>query len=98
MDRRLDVIKVLDYYVVEFDMSEAVDVITKKGKGDLLAGMEFVQKIWDEYIADQKAFHNGEKDETVFGDDDDFFDHWGYECSAYNVVFENMSKLFVGVK
>ena len=28
-------------------------------------------------------------------DDEDFFDHWAYECNAYNVVFEGMSKLFV---
>ena len=50
--------------------------------------------VWEDYLADQNAFYNGEQDEMMYGDDDDFFEHWGYECSAYNVVFEGMSKLF----
>ena len=86
--------RIPSYYNVEFVLNEAIRIVEGRGKGDLLAGMESIQKVWDGYIADQKRFYNGEQDEMVFGDDDDFFDHWGYECSAYNVVFENMSKLF----
>lgn len=82
-------INVLDYYTVDFDLNEAIRVIEGRGKGDLLAGMESMQKIWSDYC--QESF----LDERTYGDDDDFFDHWGYECSAYNVVYNNMSKLFV---
>ena len=86
--------RIPEFYNTELTFDEAVKVIKGRAKGDLLAGMESMNKIWDGYIADQKRFYNGEQDEMVFVDDDDFFDHWGYECSAYNVVFENMSKLF----
>ena len=34
----------------------------------------------------------------IYGDDDDFFEHWCYECTAYNIVFEGMGKLFGEVK
>lgn len=81
-------INVLDYYVVDFNLNEAIRIVEGRGAGDLLAGMESIQKVWSDYV---KATHTGE---TPFETDDDFFDAWGYECSAYNVVFENMAKLF----
>ena len=81
-------IRVPDYYFVDLALSDAVDVMTRRGSMDLLKGMEEMQQLWDDYV---KSTHTGE---TLFESDDDFFDVWGYEMSAYNVVFENMSKLF----
>ena len=81
-------IRVPSYYFVELEMGEAVGCVQRRGSGDLLVGMEDLQKVWSDYVA---STHTGE---TLFESDDDFFDCWGYEMSAYNVVFENMSKLF----
>lgn len=86
--------RIPSFYEVEMTFEEATKCIGNRGNGDLLAGMEGMNAIWEDYLADQNAFYNGEQDEMMYGDDDDFFEHWGYECSAYNVVFENMSKLF----
>jgi hypothetical protein len=86
--------RIPEFYQVEMTFDKAVETIKNRAKGDLLAGMESMNKVWDGYIADQNRYYSGEQDEMVYGDDDDFFDHWGYECSAFNVVFENMSKLF----
>lgn len=86
--------RIPDYYEVPFDFNEAIEVVTKYGRGDLLEGMNALNRVWEEYLAVERAFTNGEIDEKVFGDDDDLFDHYAYEFSAYNVVYENMSKLF----
>lgn len=84
-----------DYYdVTTLSFNEAIDVMTKHGCGDLLEGMESMNRIWSEYVESHNALARGDVDEVTFGDDDDFFDHYGYECSAYNRVFENFSKLF----
>ena len=73
-------------------------IINGRADGDLLAGMEYMNGVWDRYLEDQKDFYNGEKDEMIYGDDDDFFEHWCYECTAYNIVFDGMGKLFGEVK
>ena len=61
---------------------EAVAVIKGRGLGDLLKGMEEMNRIWNDHC------------EEGLDTDDDFFDNWVYEVNAYNVVFEGMSKLF----
>ena len=65
---------------------EAVRIITNRGSGDLLKGMESMDKLWDEYCAGKLA--------DSYEDDDDFFAAWCYETSAYNTVYENMAPLF----
>lgn len=88
--------RIPDFYDVTpmMEFRDAAEVITTHGRGDMLEGMQAMDRAWEEYLATERAFLNGEIDEKVFGDDDDFFDHYGVECSAYNVVFENMGKLF----
>jgi len=86
--------RIPSFYEVEMTFDEAAKCITNRGNGDMLLGMEGMNAVWEDYLADQNAFYNGEQDEMMYGDDDDFFEHWGYECSAYNVVFKGMSKLF----
>ena len=72
-----------DFYatcVPDYDFQEASGIITRRGRGDLLAGMQEIQSIWEE------AQKNDQEEATQSG--------WRYEIKAYNVVFENMSKLF----
>lgn len=60
---------------------EAAEMLTRRGNGDLLAGMEQLLKI---------AELNEEEGEQA----EAFQSGWRYEIRAYNVVFENMKKLF----
>lgn len=88
-----------DFHTVEgMTWDDAVRIIKGRANDNLLEGMEYMNDLWDRYIADQNAFYNGEKDEMIYGDDDDFFEHWCYECTAYNIVFGGMGKLFGEVK
>ena len=90
--------RIPEFFEVPMTFDEAAKIIKGRANGDLLAGMEYMNGVWDRYLADQNAFYKGEKDEMIYGDDEDFYDHWCYECSAYNIVFEGMSKLFEGAK
>ena len=83
-----------EVHVQELTFSEAVDILTRSGNKDLLKAMEDMDAIWKMHVDEHNDFARGNIDETTYGDDDDFFSHWTYECSAYNVVFENMGKLF----
>lgn len=86
--------RIPNFYVETPKWDEAVATIKGRANGDLLAGMEQMNKIWKQHCDSQTAYYKGETDEMIYGDDDDFFDHWAYECNAYNVVFEGMGKLF----
>ena len=70
------------FYKIDMSFNEAVETIKARAKGDLLEGMKSVDALWEDHCSDYDA------------DDSDFYDNWCYEVSAYNVVFENMSKLF----
>ena len=63
---------------------DAANTIKFVGDGDMLEGMEFMNRKWEEHCSNHE------------NEDDNFFDNWSYEVNAYNVVFENMSKLFIG--
>ena len=64
---------------------EAADMIARRGRGDLLAGMQEMQDIMDE--AEKASSEDYDAVEATMS-------AWRYEIKAYNVVFENMSKLF----
>lgn len=74
-------IRIPDFYKVEMDFTEAADII-KRGNSDLLDSMETFQKRWNDHCINPEM------------DDDEFFDKWCYEVSAYNVVFDEMSRFF----
>lgn len=78
--------RIPSFYVDAPEFKEAVATITRRGNGDLLAGMESMNRLWDEYCTGELA--------DTYEDDSDFFSIWQYETNAYNVVFENMAKLF----
>lgn len=53
--------------------------------GDMLKGMKQIDEQWERHCAG----------DSMFDDDDDFFDTWQYEVNAYNVVYTTMKPLFV---
>ena len=74
-----------------FEVAKGV-LIGLDGKKDLLSAMEAMNARWEEYC--KSSF----TDTPQYEDDDEFFDTWQYEVNAYNVVFEDMSKLFAPAK
>ena len=77
------------FYEETFTFDDAVAIMTGHGRGDLLEGMQAMDRAWEEYLASQG------KENARFEEDDDFYEHYCYEVNAYNVVFENMRPLFV---
>ena len=69
---------------MEMTWDEAVATIQGRGNGNLLNGMEEMNRIWNDHC------------EEGLDTDDDFFDNWVYEVNAYNVVFAGFNKLFHG--
>ena len=67
------------------DLAAATAMVTRHGDGDLLVGLDRIASIWDDYC------RNGD---DRYEWDDEFIDDYNYEFDAYNIVFENMSKLF----
>ena len=76
-----------NFYQDAPSFEEAVRTITNRGGGDLLAGMESMNRLWEEYCSGELA--------DSYEDDMDFFADWCYETNAYNKVFETMKPLFV---
>jgi hypothetical protein len=73
-----------NFHLDPLSFEESVKIIQNRGDGDLLEGMKAMDRMWAEYV----ALPGDEQD------DFEFFGNWCYECNAYNVVYENMSKLF----
>ena len=61
--------------------ADAFNTMACFGGGDALTGMEAMNTAWTDHCA------------QLSDEDDDFFDNYGYECNAYNVVFEGMGQL-----
>lgn len=76
------------FYEENFCFNDAVAIMTGHGRGDLLEGMQAMDRAWEEYLASQG------KEFARFECDDDFYENYCYEVNAYNVVFENMKQLF----
>ena len=80
--------RIPEFYKDEVTFEEAVKTMTAYGRGDLLAGMEAMNRVWDEHCASYGS------DNARFETDSDFYETYEYEVNAYNVVFEGMGKLF----
>lgn len=75
------------YNVIEtMDFDKAAAIITHRGHGDLLKGMQSMQDLWTEYCTTDLS--------DAYACDDDFYEEWEYEMNAYNIVHDGMSKLF----
>ncbi len=73
--------RIPSFYKETVDFTTAWNTITNFGRGDALEGMNAMNRVWEEHCA------SGEED-------DNFWENYEYEANAYNVVFENMNKLF----
>jgi len=82
--------RIPNYFQMNMTWDDAVRTIKGRGKGNLLEGMEEMNKIWDEYARGNTG--------DMYEDDSDFYEHWIYEVNAFNIVFEGMGKLFGEVK
>ena len=69
----------------ETSMTEATQVMTIYGRGDMLEGMMAMDRVWEEHCSGSPRFE----------DDEDFFEYYEAEVNAYNKVFETMKPLFV---
>jgi hypothetical protein len=76
--------RIPSFFQFEMSFKDAVQVMTVYGRGDLLEGMQALNRVWDEHVSDSPRFDS----------DSEFFECYEAEVNAYNVVFENMSKLF----
>ena len=74
----------------KFDMTfeEAKVTMTHYGRGDMLVGMEAMDRVWEEHCSGSPRFDN----------DEDFFEWYEAEVNAYNVVYETMKPLFKQVE
>ena len=66
--------------------ADAFNTMACFGGGDALTGMEAMNTAWAEHCANP-CVHSDL-------DDDEFWDNYGYEANAYNVVYEGMGQLF----
>ena len=73
--------RIPSFYEDKPSFEDAWKTIAFCGSDDVLAGMEFMNSRWEAHCASEE-------------EDDTFFENWSYEVNAYNVVFENMNKLF----
>jgi hypothetical protein len=72
--------KIPAFCVLDMTFEEAKNTIAIKG--DLLAGLDHMNEMWDRHCNDVDA------------SDSDFYEDWIYEVNAYNVIFETMKPLF----
>ena len=76
--------RIPSFYQETVDFKTAWNTITNFGRGDALEGMEAMDRVWEEHASGSDRFE----------EDDDFYEWYEAEVNAYNVVFENMGKLF----
>ena len=76
--------RIPSFYQETVDFTSAWNTIKNFGRGDALEGMNAMNRVWEEHASGSDRFE----------EDDDFFEWYEAEVNAYNVVFENMGKLF----
>lgn len=76
--------RIPSFYKFETTMQDAVQVMTTYGRGDLLEGMQAMDRVWEEHCSGSPRFE----------EDDDFYEYYEAEVNAYNKVFETMKPLF----
>ena len=74
--------RIPNFHKMEMTFEEAKGILTINDS--LIDGMEHVDAMWEKHCSD----------DTIYEDDDDFYEHWVYEVNAYNKVFETMKPLF----
>ena len=73
--------------LIEMTVDEAAETMTRHGRGDMLVGMEAMDHAWIEHVA---SFG---KETARFETDEDFYEAYVYEVSAYTVIHEGLYDL-----
>jgi hypothetical protein len=76
--------RIPSFYKFETTMQDAIQVMTTYGRGDLLEGMQAMDRVWEEHASGSPRFES----------DSDFYDYYEAEVNAYNKVFSEMQPLF----
>ena len=76
--------RIPSFYKFETTMQDAIQVMTAYGRGDLLEGMQAIDRVWEEHASGSPRFES----------DSDFYDYYEAEVNAYNKVFSEMQPLF----
>ena len=76
--------RIPSFYKFETTMQDAVQVMTTYGRGDLLEGMQAMDRVWKEHASGSPRFEY----------DDEFYEYYEAEVNAYNKVFSEMQPLF----
>lgn len=72
------------FYKFETTLEDATAIMKSYGRGDLLEGMEAMNRMWDEHCSGSDRFEC----------DSDLYEWYEAEVNAYNKVFETMQPLF----
>jgi len=80
--------RISSFYKFDTSFEDAKTTISRYGRGDLLEGMQAMNRVWDEHCASYMS------DNARFDDDSDFYEFYEAEVNAYNKVFETMQPLF----
>ena len=76
--------RIPNFYQFETTLQDAVTVMTSYGRGDLLEGMEAMDRAWEEHCSGSPRFDS----------DSDFYENYEAEVNAYNKIFLEMQPLF----
>ena len=76
------------FYKFDTTFEEATAIIKAYGRGDLLEGMQAMERVWVEHCMSYDCAT------TRFDDDSAFYDCYEAEVNAFNVIFETMQPLF----
>ena len=80
--------RIPSFYQFNTTFEDAKTIMTNYGRGDLLEGMQAMNRVWDEHCASYGS------DNARFDNDSDFCDYYEAEINAFNVVFKTMKPLF----
>lgn len=76
--------RIPNFYKFETSTADAVQIMTAYGRGDLLEGMQAMDRVWEEHCSGSPRFE----------DDSDFYEYYEAEVNAYNKIFSEMQPLF----
>lgn len=75
--------RIPNFYMFDMTIAEAVKVMTSYGRGDLLEGMEAMNRVWEEHADGSPRFES----------DSEFYENYEAEVNAYNLIFTKMGQL-----
>jgi len=75
--------RIPEFYKVEMTFEEAKKLLERLTmSGGLLEGMQYVDARWEDHCNEEDV------------DDEEFYETWCYEVSAFNIIHKKMQPLF----